>query len=182
MSCAVKRVSKQAGFSAIELIVTLGILVLLTAAVVFTFNADNSKATTLFNTAQEYANAMKRARVDLACYPTKMAALFDSAQANTSFCGLNLTPQWRGRYAETAPADATGNVLLNQIAPNVVISVVTVADAAGTHYRINASAIPNDILTRAVDACNGGPGVVGRCFGAAGAGGTGAFQLEFDLL
>lgn len=175
-----RRTQRPRGFSALELIIVLSLVSILAAMYVFNYNSDNSKAATLLNVTQEYANAMKRAKADMACYPNRMAALFDRSQANTSFCGINLTNQWNGRYAEVAPTNAAGAVLLNNVSNGVAVSIVNVVDAAGTRWRIQASGVPNDVLNRAVNVCNGGA-ANGRCIGTPGGSGSGTFEIEFDL-
>jgi prepilin-type N-terminal cleavage/methylation domain-containing protein len=173
----------ERGFSALELIVAIIVIGILAAASVFAFNSDNAKATTLYSVSQDYAGALTRAKTELGCYPNKMAALFDRTQANTSFCGADLTATWNGRYAAQAPVDAAGNILLNNIAPGAVVTLVNVVDAAGTHWQVQVTNVPNGVLTRAVTLCNSGapPGPGQKCVGAAGAGGSGTFSLEFDL-
>jgi prepilin-type N-terminal cleavage/methylation domain-containing protein len=178
-----KHVCHERGFSTIELIIGIAVLSILVSAAVFAFSADNAKATTLFNTAQDYGNALLRAKTELGCYPTKMAALFDRTQANTSFCGLDLTTTWNGRYAAPAPVDGAGNITLDHVAPGAIASLVNAVDAAGTHWRLQVTNVPNGVLTRAVTLCNGNAAAAAgsKCTGAAGAGGTGTFTLEFDL-
>ena len=170
----------QRGFTALEIIIAIIVIGILAGAVVFSFNPDNAKATTLYSTSREYANGLVRMKTELSCYPSKMAALFDKTQATTSFCGTDLSSTWNGRYAEIAGVDATGNIKLDNIAPGAVVSLVSNADAAGTHWRVQITNVPNAVGTRAATLCNGGPGA-GKCIAAPGAGGTGTFSLEFDL-
>ena len=168
------------GFSAIELIIVLAILAVLGGVYVFSYDPSNSKAAALLNLSQEYANAMKRAKTDMSCYPGRMAALFDQSQANVSPCG-DLRTQWKGRYAELAPANAAGDIVLNNIGTGATLSIVSTADATGTHWFIRSTGVPNDIIARAQNSCNGGAGLTGKCTSTAGGAGTGQFDLEFDL-
>jgi prepilin-type N-terminal cleavage/methylation domain-containing protein len=171
----------QRGFSAMELIIVLAIISILVGAYAFSYDPSNAKATTLLSTSQEYANAMKRAKADMSCYPTRMDALFVQASSATSFCGTDLTTQWKGRYAEIANADAAGNLVLNNLGVGVTMSIVNNADATGTHWLINVANVPNDVITKATNNCNGGAAATGKCVGTPGAAGTGTFTLEFDL-
>jgi prepilin-type N-terminal cleavage/methylation domain-containing protein len=173
--------ASQRGFSAFELIIVLAILALMGSVYVFNYDPNNSKATALLNSTQEYANALKRAKTDMACYPTRMDALFVRGSAANSFCGLNLTAQWNGRYAEIANTDAAGNVVLSTIGPTVTVSLGNVVDTEGTHWRINVANVPNEVIAKATNACNGGAAAAGKCIGRPGAGGTGTFSMEFDL-
>jgi prepilin-type N-terminal cleavage/methylation domain-containing protein len=170
---------KMAGFSAIELIIVLAILAVLGGVYVFSYDPSNSKAAALLNLSQEYANAMKRAKTDMSCYPGRMAALFDQTQANVSACG-DLRGQWKGRYAELAPVNNAGDVVLNNIGVGATLTIVNTNDVAGTHWFIRANGVPNEIINRARDTCNGGAGLVGKCTATPGQG-TGQFDLEFDL-
>jgi type II secretory pathway pseudopilin PulG len=170
----------QSGFLSLEVIIVLALLAVLAAAYVFNLNTSNSKGTTLHTVAQEYADAMIRAKADMACYPTRMDALFDSTKVTSSSCGLDLTPQWKGPYVQIAPVDTAGAILLNSIAPGATLTLASTTDATGTHWQIQVSGIPKEILDRARANCNGGPALTGRCTGTAGTGATGTFTLEFD--
>lgn len=171
----------QKGFSAIELIIVLAVLSMLVGLAVFNYDPNNSKATALLSLAEDYGNAMKRAKADMSCYPNKMEALFVQAQANTSFCGADLTSQWKGRYSTVQSVNPAGDVLINNIGVGATITIVTAVDATGTHWRISANNVANDIINKAAASCNGGAAAVGRCVATPGAGGTGTFTLEFDL-
>ena len=171
----------QKGFSAIELIIVLAVLSVLAGLYVFNYDPNNAKSTALLSLAEDYANAMKRAKADMSCYPNKMAALFIQAQANTSFCGTDLTTQWKGRYSTVQATNAAGDVSIANIGVGATVTIVNVADALGTHWRISANNVANDIINKAAVSCNGGAAAVGRCVATPGPGGSGTFTLEFDL-
>ena len=130
----------QRGFTTLELVIAVIVIGIITAALAtFASNTDNAKATALYSMSQDYANALTRLKTELGCYPTRMGALFDRAQANTSFCGADLTATWNGRYAAQAPVNAAGNILLDNVAPGAVASLIQVVDAAGTHWKMQVT-------------------------------------------
>jgi len=164
-----------------ELLIVIAIMAILGGVYAFNYDPNNSKATALLTSTQEYANAMRRAKADMTCYPTRMDALFVQASASTSFCGVDLTTQWKGRYTDITNADAAGNLVLNNIGVGVTMSIANNVDATGTHWTINVANVPNEVINKATNQCNGGAAATGKCTGTPGAAGTGTFALEFDL-
>jgi prepilin-type N-terminal cleavage/methylation domain-containing protein len=179
-----KTVSRRMrGFSALEMIAVLAAMAVISGIAVFSYDQSHSRAVALAGAMNDYANALRMARMDMSCYPTRLDVLFDrsKAVAANAFCGLDLSSQWRQRYAQPAPVDASGNVLLSSIGAQVRLTIASSQDAAGTHWQIVASQVPNEVVTRTLEVCNGAGQTTGRCSGATGNGGSGTLSLEFDL-
>jgi prepilin-type N-terminal cleavage/methylation domain-containing protein len=171
------------GFSALEMIAVLAAMAVISAIAIFSYDQSNSRGIALSRSMNEYANALRMAKTDLSCYPTRLDALFDRSKASAAnaFCGIDLGSQWRQRYAQPAPVDANGNIVLSSIGAGASLAITSFQDAGGTHWQLVASRIPNEVIPKATDACNGAGQGSGRCLGSPGSEGSGSVTLEFDL-
>lgn len=173
-------IATQRGFTLVELVIAFVIIGLLVTLAVVQFNPSKSKGQALHALMSEYGHSLQLMKTDTSCYPTRLDALFDKTKANTSLCGIDLTPQWNGPYANRAQADASGNILAQNIAPGLALSIVQQAGGLGQQYFIRASGVPNDVIAQALIACNGSATSTGRCVGAPGSAGSGTLDLLFD--
>ena len=167
------------GFTLLEIVVAIVLLGILTTVAVFTFDGSKSRGQLLVAGMESYGQALLRMKTDTACYPSVLAALFNQGAADRSFCGVDLRRQWNGPYAQDARVDENGNVLLDQIAPNVALGIRSVAGGAGTQWYISAANVPAEIATQALIACNGADSGAARCLSAAGGGQMATFSLKF---
>ncbi len=183
MKSQLSRIDRQGGFSAIEMIAVLAAMALISGIAVFSYDQSNSRGIALSSAMNDYANAMLMAKNDFSCYPTRMDVLFDPTKANAdnSFCGLDISAQWHQRYAQPAPVDSSGNIIISNIGAGATLGITQSQDSIGTHWRITASNIPNEVLPKALTACNGARQSAGRCVAAEGSSGNGTLTLEFDL-
>lgn len=172
--------SFQRGFTLVELVIAFVIIGLLVALVVTQFNPSKSKGQALHALMSEYGGALQLMKTDTACYPTRLDALFNSASASTSFCGVSLVGQWNGPYANRAAADSSGNLLLNNISPGLTLTIVRQAGGIGQQYLLRATSVPNEVIAQALIACNSSATAAGRCTGTPGTSGTGTLDLLFD--
>lgn len=171
---------KQAGFTLVELLVVLALIVLLSSLYIFNDDSSKSKGKVMYSSMVEYSNAMVRAKTDVACHFNRVDALWLQASASTSSCGLDLRPQWQGPYTRPANVDATGNVVLANLGPTLTLSIRSAAGGSGTQWFVRASNVPNEFIQHALVACNGSATATGKCVGATGAAGLGTFDLQFD--
>lgn len=180
-----KRGRPAAGFTLLELVVAIVLLGILASVTVFSFDGSRSRGQLLVAAMQEYANALTRMKADTACFPARLSALALRSEADTSLCQVSLVQQWNGPYVRDARTNANGQVLLDQIAPQVVLELQTGAGVnGGTAYQVAALHVPADVLSQALGACNGtAPGTettTARCARTLGSDGAGSLSLRFD--
>jgi prepilin-type N-terminal cleavage/methylation domain-containing protein len=169
----------QDGFTLLEIVVAIVLLGILASIAVFSFDGSKSRGQMLVSAMEEYGNALLRMKADTACYPRTLEALFSQPASETSFCGVDLRRQWNGPYAKTARVDGSGNVLLDQIAPNATLSIANASGGAGMQWMVVASNVPSEIVTQALIACNGSDAGQGHC--QADGLGTGANLMTLRL-
>lgn len=156
--------TRQSGFTLIEILVALALITLLAVGISLSFDGSRSKAQALLNNMSELASANIRLKNDVGCYGKAPAALTStSGFASYNLCGVTTAPAtWNGPYVGVFAADASGAVQLPKVAPNVVITFNSATGdaanpygASGTDYTVEASGLPSDIVTQALQECNG---------------------------
>lgn len=176
--------SRERGFTLLELVIAIVLLGVLASVTVFSFDGSRSRGQLLVAAMQEYANALTRMKADTACFPARLSALALRSESETSLCQVSLVQQWNGPYVRDARTNASGQILLDQISPQLVLDIQTgMGMNGGTAYLIQASHVPEDILTQALVACNGAPAgsetPSARCARSSAGDGAGNLSLRF---
>ena len=104
----------QGGFSLIELLVALTIIVILATLSITAYNGDSSKATELYAKMEQFSNAMTRVKLDVSCFPLVTGVLTQQslAVAANSSCSVDMKANWKGPYIKNAALAADGKNLL----------------------------------------------------------------------
>lgn len=109
----------QAGFSLVEVIITIAIIGILTAGLMAALSSGNdSKVTALFAKAQDIAKAVSLYEAKTGCAPNNLAVLFNKtlATAAGNFCGQDTTALYGSEdYISALPTvnAATGAAIPN---------------------------------------------------------------------
>lgn len=172
-------IRRQSGFTLVELTIVVIILGVLIFALFQQEDPDKAKAVAMVRSMDTIASGATRLRMEAGCFPTRPDALFVKASAGTSSCGVDLRPQWHGPYIDDAPVTASGEILAPNVSVTARYEIRSAAGGSGTQYFIRASNIPNSVINRALEVCNGSSTASGKCSGVPGAAGTGTFDVKF---
>jgi prepilin-type N-terminal cleavage/methylation domain-containing protein len=174
--------AQQGGFTLIEIVIAVGILAILIAMAWPKEDPDKAKAVAMIQAMDTIGQGAVRLRIDAGCYPLRPDALYVKASAATSSCGLDLQPQWRGPYMSTGTTDATGNIMGPNIASTMTYGLSSAAGGAGTQYFVHAANVPNTVIKRALEQCNGSQTATApvKCTATQGGTGTGTLDYLYD--
>lgn len=158
-----KKLNIQKGFTLIEMVIAIGILAMMAAIAVFSYNGDKSRAGLLVGLLDGYANAEKMLKSNTSCYSKSLSGLNNPTDANPSWCGADLTKQWAGPYATPFDVDASLFVKASALSPDMILTTVRVPSTFGGSsstipsykWYIAAINVPDGILTEAMTTCNG---------------------------
>ncbi|MHB0990140.1 MAG: type II secretion system protein [Burkholderiales bacterium] len=104
--------SRQGGFSLVEVIITIAIIGILTAGLMTALSSGNdSKVTALFAKAQDIAKAVSLYEAKTGCAPSRLDVLFNKALATAAgnFCGQDTTALYGSEdYISALPISAVG--------------------------------------------------------------------------
>lgn len=150
------------GFSLVEILVALAVLTIIGAALVFSFNFNKSKGQVLYSLMDSVGNAAIRFSVDTSCYPYTTDMLFSQTDGTTNTntsCGTAVGNLWNGPYMKTLPVNASKDILVPQVAPNVTLTITDIGPVLPTgnahQYAVVASNVPTEIANQAERACGG---------------------------
>jgi prepilin-type N-terminal cleavage/methylation domain-containing protein len=180
----------QSGFTLVEILIALALITLLAVGISLSFDGSRSRAEALISSMSELGAANVRLKNDMGCYVNHPIGLVTAADAGSNnYCGISGTPTtWNGPYIGAFAGGTGGTVALNKVAQGVLIDFTSPTGLAsgpygtnGTNYAVTATAVPADIVTQALQECNGGPAATGflnaKCDGDAA---TGSFSLMYD--
>lgn len=140
----------QSGFSLIEVLVGLGIVVLLAVALQSVVDRSRSKAQSLLEQIQTLSNASERFKADTGCYPIQVTILFDETRASfasNNSCAKGIQNTWNGPYLERMDVASVGSgiIPLNNIADGVHLRISSAMGPYGTRYVAWVSFLPGDV-------------------------------------
>lgn len=120
-----RSIKRQAGISLYTMLAAIVVLGILSAILVTSFNGNNSKAQMAYSMMVSVSQALGRFNLDTGCYPGDLKGLISLSDANASnYCnGMNLSNQWGGPYLKNQPVNATGNLLVPKLGPNVYMQI-----------------------------------------------------------
>jgi prepilin-type N-terminal cleavage/methylation domain-containing protein len=156
------RNNQQSGFTLIELIVVLAVIVALSTFVASKFTGDSSKAVKLFADMKTLSDSVQRAVVDLGGVPSKLSVLWNKADATSSnmYNGITATNSWSGPYIERQPTDSSNAITATSIADSTTIAIAREAANLSTNggnltwvYYLRASNVPNAVIIEAIKKC-----------------------------
>lgn len=156
------RKNRQTGFTLIELIVVLAVIVALSTFVASKFTGDSSKAVKLFADMKTLSDSVQRAVVDLGGVPSKLSVLWNKADATSSnmYNSIAATNSWSGPYIERQATDSNNAITATSIADSTTIAIAREAANLSTNggnltwvYYLRASNVPNAVIIEAIKKC-----------------------------
>lgn len=186
---------KQCGFTLVELVVVLAVIVVLATFMASKFSGDSSKAVKLFSDMKTLSDSTQRAVVDLGGVPNRLSVLWNrtDATAGNMFNGIAANNNWSGPYIERQPTDANNAITESSIGDATTITIAREAANAATNggnytwiYYLRASNVPNAVIIEAIKKCvntdivASATFVSGQCRATLGSGATefGSFDVK----
>lgn len=186
---------KQCGFTLVELIVVLAVIVVLATFMASKFSGDSSKAVKLFSDMKTLSDSSQRAVVDLGGVPSRLSVLWNRADATAGnmFNGIAATNNWSGPYIERQPTDANNAITESSIGDATTITIAREAANVATNggnytwvYYLRASNVPNAVIIEAIKKCantdivGNATFINGQCRATLGSGATefGSFDVK----
>lgn len=154
--------AKQSGFTLVELLVGITILLAFSSILIFNFSGDRTKTALVLESARQYGDGFLRYKSDTGVTPVAMRSLLLKASntAADTVEGIAATTVWRGPYVNGFTQNAAGNVMLDSIAAGVVMAISTVPVANlptgltnGTQFVFTG--VPDTVVRETVASCNG---------------------------
>jgi prepilin-type N-terminal cleavage/methylation domain-containing protein len=170
--------NNQRGFTLIEMVIAIGILAMMAAIAVFSYNGDKSRAGLLVGLLDGYASAEKMLKSGTSCYSKTLSALNNPGDADgiaNNWCGATLSKQWQGPYATPFETDANLNIKASALSPDMVVTTARISSTFGGSssaipswkWYIVATNIPDGIFAEAMTTCNGASDANGITAGSA---------------
>ena len=185
-ACARRRSARlrrttASGFTLLEVLAVVAVLAILGTIGWTYFSTDRTRATALVARADDVSKALVQFKQDISCYPATLQALYDRQQAQNTRCGLDGRTAWREPYLPRAQFTPAGNLSVTDLVPGAEMSLVNQPGGPGQQWLLRVTGLPQDLLDRIAETCNGAGNTTGRCTINPGANGaTGSFDLVFD--
>lgn len=127
-SRGVKSVKRQAGISLYTMLAAIVVLGILSAILVTSFSGNNSKAQMAYSMLVSVGQAEQRFNLDTGCYTTELKGLIDKTTADSNnSCSVPIDNQWGGPYLKNEPVNASGNIMVQKLGPNVVMKIKSIS-------------------------------------------------------
>ena len=160
--------AKQAeqGFTLMELVIVIGIIAMLAGLSILAYDGSRGQGVALYSKLTQYGDALKRMKFDTQCYPTKTGALFNRSMADDSHCGVDLTTNWKGPYAQSTQTNSDDNISLAEYTDSAALILPVPAGSSGTgdingsgnrtQWTVIANNIPAEVVNVVMEECNNG--------------------------
>lgn len=151
---------RQGGFSIIELMVTIVIIGILISVIGPKLKTTNAKATAVLDNSNTISAALARFNADTGCYPVRIQALFNKADAtgaatDTGFCTSDVSSSWREQYMDVVDFDAAANTLkMPKFGSGVTLKTSYDSTVTPAVWSVDITSLPTEVAETAVRTCN----------------------------
>lgn len=178
---------RQAGISLYTMLAAIVVLGILSAILVTAFNGNNSKAQMAYSMMVSVGQAEQRFNLDTGCYATELKGLIAKATADSNnSCGVAIDNQWGGPYLKNQPVNSSGNIMVQKLGPQVIMSVAPISpgsdnvpSTATSAWGLKLQNLQPSIAKKAEKDC-GGSGNSTACTVTTGSG-TDTLVYVFDI-